>query len=384
MTEPTRIYQKFNSFVEMSHAETEDAQALLRIDSLYSKLGELNFDESKKDVIEKACNALLKPQEASDNPRFKLESYITQEILHQNEEDLPRYLYYRYRYETNFQNFIIDEFPPSVQVEVSSICNYRCVFCYQTDSALTSPKNEHMGLMSVDLFKQVIDELEGNCDQVTIASRGEPLINRNISEMLAYTEGKFVAFKINTNAWFLDEKKSHAILESGVNNLVFSVDAATEPLYSQLRVNGNLERVVKNIRLFQDIRKKHYPNSKILTRASGVKVSTEQSFEEMEGFWGDLVDQVAFVDYNPWENTYERPINDISQPCSDLWRRTFVWFNGFVNPCDVDYRSFLTTGNIKNASLAEIWSGEKYSQLRDAHLNNRRSEQSPCNRCTLV
>jgi sulfatase maturation enzyme AslB (radical SAM superfamily) len=207
MAEPTKIYYKFNSFVEMSHADSEEAQALMRVDALLNNLDELNLDESIKKVVKQACETLLLPQENLANPQFKLESYITQEILHQKEEDLSRYLYYRYRYETNFQNYILDEFPPSVQVEVASICNYRCVFCYQTDSALTDPKNEHMGLMSVDLFKQVIDELEGNCDQVTIASRGEPLINRHISEMLAYTAGKFVAFKINTNAWFLDEKK---------------------------------------------------------------------------------------------------------------------------------------------------------------------------------
>ena len=26
----------------------------------------------------------------------------------------------------------------------------------------------------------------------------------------------------------------------------------------------------------------------------------------MENLWGELVDQVAFVDYNPWENCYEK------------------------------------------------------------------------------
>ena len=26
----------------------------------------------------------------------------------------------------------------------------------------------------------------------------------------------------------------------------------------------------------------------------------------MKKFWGGLVDQVAFVDYNPWENSYEK------------------------------------------------------------------------------
>ena len=40
----------------------------------------------------------------------------------------------------------------------------------------------------------------------------------------------------------------------------------------------------------------------------------------MENFWKKMVDQVAFVDYNPWENIYEKDPSDISKPCSDLWK----------------------------------------------------------------
>ena len=106
-----------------------------------------------------------------------------------------------------------------------------------------------MGMMSLDLFKRLIDQAEGNCEAVTLASRGEPLICPDIEEMLVYTAGKFLALKLNTNAWFLDESKCHSILQSGVNTLVFSADAASEPAYSKLRVNGNLDHVYKNIKL---------------------------------------------------------------------------------------------------------------------------------------
>ena len=209
-------------------------------------------------------------------------------------------------------------------------------------------------------------------------------MNRNIEGMLAYAGGKFLGLKLNTNAWFLDEVKSHALLQARVNTVVFSADAASEPLYSQLRVNGKLDRVVANIRTFQEIRLRHYPVSQTITRVSGVKFSDEQNLDDVERLWGDLVDQVAFVDYNPWENTYERPLNDIVLPCSDLWRRMFVWFDGTVNPCDVDYKSTLAVGNAHRDRLSDIWTGEKYSALRAAHLARQRSSVSPCNRCTLV
>ena len=79
----------------------------------------------------------------------------------------------------------------------------------------------------------------------------------------------------------------------------------------------------------------------------------------MVGFWGNLVDQVAFVNYNPWENSYKQVVNEITTPCSDLWRRMFVWWDGTVNPCDVDYKSTLAVGSIKTGTIESIWQNER-------------------------
>ena len=73
-----------------------------------------------------------------------------------------------------------------------------------------------------------------------------------------------------------------------------------------------------------------------------MKFNNEQNFNSMEKIWGDLVDQVAFVNYNSWENSYNKPPNGIVEPCSDLWRRMFIWWDGKCNPCDVDYKSSLS------------------------------------------
>ena len=182
----------------------------------------------------------------------------------------------------------------------------------------------------------------------------------------------------------LDEKKSHAILSGGVKTLVFSADAADEKLYSKLRVNGNLKKVLKNIEQFQKIRSSQYSKSKIITRVSGVKFSKEQNFSQMEKFWGDLVDQVAFVEYNPWENCYTKEKNNISKPCSDLWRRMFVWWDGKVNPCDVDYKSLRSVGNFPENSLSELWKSNQYKKLRSDHINRKRSKNNPCASCVVV
>jgi radical SAM protein with 4Fe4S-binding SPASM domain len=337
-----------------------------------------------KILLKKAIQDLLDNSEPSSKIKFNLKSNVIAEITTLADSDLPRYLVHRYRYEIFPQTKTIDNFPPYLQIEPTSICNYRCVFCFETDETFTNKKNGHMGQMKLDLFKKVIDQAEGNIEFISVASRGEPLACSDIVKMLEYTIGKFLNLKLNTNASLLDEKKCHAILSGGVKTIVFSADAATEPLYSQLRVNGSLSKVLKNIENFKKIKETKYPNNPIISRISGVKFNNEQNFNSMEKVWGDLVDQVAFVNYNPWENSYNKAPNNIIDPCSDLWRRMFVWWDGKINPCDVDYKSHLSVGNFYKNNIQELWNSEKYGLLRETHLNKKRQKISPCSSCVVI
>ena len=61
-----------------------------------------------------------------------------------------------------------------------------------------------------------------------------------------------------------------------------------------------------------------------------------------------------------------------------------MWYDGEVNPCDFDYKSNLSVGNVKEDSLKEIWNNEKYNILRSNHLNKKRCLHNPCDRCPIT
>jgi radical SAM protein with 4Fe4S-binding SPASM domain len=383
----TTTYKKHNSFASLDvKLPNEEKSIINKIIILKNNgTGSENFSRNFNTILDKVIRDLtnnsINPEEKNN---FKLEKNVLAEISIMKDQDWLKYLVHRYRYEIYPKLNIIDEFPPCLQIEPSSICNYRCIFCFETDKTFTSKKNGHMGSMSLDLFKRIIDNVEGKIEFITLASRGEPLVSKNINEMLKYTRDKFLNLKLNTNASMLDEKKCHSILSGGVKTIIFSADAADEKLYSKLRVNGSLKKVLENIERFQKIRDTQYPNVKIISRVSGVRISKEQKFEKMKSFWGSLVDQVAFVDYNPWENTYLKEANDIKTPCSDLWRRMFIWWDGKANPCDTDYKSVLSTGNFSENNISDLWNSKAYNLLRNQHLNKLRLKVKPCQSCTVI
>ena len=166
---------------------------------------------------------------------------------------------------------------------------------------------------------------------------------------------------MNTNASLLNEKLIHKILSSDLQTIVFSIDSANKENYEKIRVNGNFERVMKNLELFNKIKKENYSDTKKIIRVSGVKINDEQNIDKMNDQWKKFADIIAFTNYIPWENSYENEINEISNPCKELWTRTFVWYDGKVNPCDFDYKSILSKWNIKFSSINEIWNSQEYN-----------------------
>ena len=282
----------------------------LLITSFYEKLSKKN-----KDIIKIIISSYEKILSDNNNKLldtdFVLSGHELVEFENIHDWEVFKYLVYRYKYNKYPDLKIIDDFPPSIQIEITSVCNFRCVFCYQADKSFSNNKSGFMGYMEFELFKKIIDELEGNVESITIASRGEPTLHKNFDDIIKYTSGKFLGSKINTNASLLNEKKSHTILSSDIQSLVFSIDAPDKDLYERLRVNGKFEKTMKNIENFVNIKEKHYPNSRLVTRISGVKVNEMQDIDEMEKVWAPFADLVAYTNYTPWESTYENPINKI-------------------------------------------------------------------------
>ena len=292
------------------------------------------------------------------------------------------YLIYRYKMRVYPEKKIVSDFPVYVLVEPTSICNLRCTMCFQVDQSFT--RKPFMGMMDIDLYKRVIDELvAGGTRALTLASRGEPTLHPKLGEMLRYAGGKFLDLKLNTNATRMTEQLCRDIIESGVTELVFSIDSHEKVIYEKIRVRGKFDEVLEGVMLFKAIRDS-YGQIATHTRVSGVKFRPDQNTQGFLDFWSQHVDHVGYVDIEERWDTYNNVLHsDKTHPCNYLWERIYVWFDGIVNVCDVDYKSLLSTGNVKDSTIRDVWHGALYTKLREDHLNKQRALHSPCDRCNV-
>ena len=73
---------------------------------------------------------------------FILTGHEVHEFLKLKQEDIIRYALYRYKYNIYPKLGILEDYPPNIQIEPTSICNLRCVMCYQKDKSFSQSQKD--------------------------------------------------------------------------------------------------------------------------------------------------------------------------------------------------------------------------------------------------
>tara|TARA_B100001109_G_scaffold243594_1_gene229551 strand:- start:76 stop:822 length:747 start_codon:yes stop_codon:yes gene_type:complete len=244
-----------------------------------------------------------------------------------------------------------------------------------------------MGTMKFDLFKKVVDEAdEIGTGAITLGSRGEPSLHKNIDEFVNYIGSKKNIFekKFITNATKLNLNLINALLRSKFNIVQISADHYIKEDYEELRLGSNFEEIVQNVDNLYKVRNKDYADSITEIRVSGVDAKKTLNRKEFEKFWIQRSDHVTSgYAHERWDTYNNKKHPEINTPCEDLWDRMYVWFDGKTNPCDADYKSYLSYGNLNENSIKEVWNSDKILELRKKHLSENRKDIVPCDRCGI-
>jgi MoaA/NifB/PqqE/SkfB family radical SAM enzyme len=187
--------------------------------------------------------------------------------------------------------------PLCVDIETAAACDLACPFCYR--QWIATPDK----LIQDDLYYRLIDQCtELGVPSVKLNWRGEPLLHPRLPAYVDYAKrGGILETLINTNAVTLTEEKARALIEAGLDMLIYSFDGGTKATYEKMRVGrfqtNTFEPVYDNIRRFARIRQtmgSPWPRTKIQM------ILTADTYGEQEEFFrlfSDCVDDVSVKAY---------------------------------------------------------------------------------------
>src|SRR5207249_1113150 len=88
--------------------------------------------------------------------------------------------------------------PPYLKVESTPVCQMSCTGCSHHDPDYKRQFHPAMNLKLED-FKRVIEPLKDTLLGVSLSLRGEPLLNRNLPEIIRYAHNQKIATSFPTN-----------------------------------------------------------------------------------------------------------------------------------------------------------------------------------------
>lgn len=279
--------------------------------------------------------------------------------------------------------------PVTISFEPTTACNLRCPECPSGLRAFTRPT----GNLRADFFREMVDSLYQHTICLIFYFQGEPYINPDFLEMVAYARKKGLYTMTSTNGHFLDDDNARRTVESGLDRLIISIDGATQETYAQYRIGGELQTVLAGARRVADWKRrlgKRHPQ--IVFQCLVLRPNEHQldDIRQLARQYG--ADQVHFktaqvYDYehghplipeNPRYARYRQAPDGRWQPkhallnhCWKLWHACVITWNGLVVPCCFDKDATHRLGNLQTTDFRAIWHGPAYQKFRETIFQGR-------------
>ncbi len=103
------------------------------------------------------------------------------------------------------------------------------------------------GDISLDLIRK-LDPFYLPSTFVTATGLGEPFLNPQMGQILAYLKKRRATVSMTSNATCLTDDIARSLVEIRLDRIVFSIDSPDEKTFQRIRVGANLADVLNNIR----------------------------------------------------------------------------------------------------------------------------------------
>jgi MoaA/NifB/PqqE/SkfB family radical SAM enzyme len=308
--------------------------------------------------------------------------------------------------------------PKVVFIEITNRCNLLCQTCPRTYF-----EREPLKTLSLKEFVAIAEQFP-QMRRALLHGIGEPLLNRELPEIIKYLKQRNVEVIINSNGTLLTPAWQAKIVESGLDQYRCSIDGAKDETYARIRganllpklrrgleglvrtkerlragtpqisiwcvaTRENLQELPDLLRLAADLgvpevymqRMVYFAREpeKQYGMARGDLAIFGQDESEEDRIIEECTELSARLGINFLASGARDPINSLAaarpsdfapwQACLRPWTTAYVTSNGNCLPCCIspfatdDYES-LILGNLFEHSFSEIWNETAYQNFR--------------------
>ena len=294
--------------------------------------------------------------------------------------------------------------PFTVLIEPSSLCNFRCVHCFQSlpEENYFSRQRSHM---SMAMYVKIMDQLKAwpgpKFKVLKLSLYGEPLLSPDFAEMLRLAREADIAERIETttNASLLTEKVAVEMVEHRLDYVRVSIYSPFQAKHEQ--VTGSMidiHRIHDNLKMLQDVkermgRKRPFVALKMLDTYG----SENDAFSKM---YGDVADEIYLDKPHNWIRTGNGNFMDVlyqdnvgkaqedirvaaqsRRACPMGFTTMAIRSNGDIAPCCIDFIGGTNLGHIDKDRLSDLWCSDLWRRFMKMQFEGRQQENASCALC---
>lgn len=306
-----------------------------------------------------------------------------------------------YKERTRLETVIPLKTPFILYVDPSSICNLQCNFCpcgRAHDDLWTVEKKNSIGIMKMETFRKIIDDCKDFPDKIKVLrlyKEGEPLLNPNFANMVAYAKesGKFIGIDTTTNGTLLNPKLNREIIKAGLTRIHISVEGLSSDEY--LNICGkkiDFDEFRANLKDLYDHKGDCHIFIKTITENCN-EVDELRKKEKFYNLFGDMCDEISFEHIAPCWPGFDKELysdttgvygNKIQEciVCPRLFYILTINSDGAASRCIVDWNRKMLIGDVYNNTVPELW--KMMDEYRLEHLKGNRRKMIGCDECLEI
>jgi len=297
----------------------------------------------------------------------------------------------------------------NVTIDVTSKCNLRCKHCRV---------NEIEYDMTLEEIDEVLNKLKDFKPRGVFLSGGEPLMRKDIVEIVKKTKVLAPITILNTNSLILNEKLLKELIDAGLDYIQISLDGI-EKIHDYIRGSGTYKKVIEKMKLINKYQeqinlhissviskqnldymdefvnqiidvekikvqmlgfKRFVPSNEFKNTNALGKEGLEQLYKNLERLKEKYKERVNIVSDMPLKNVYNKErveeiikkYNMACAGCSASVNGISIRNDGTVTPCTLLY---ISCGNILKQDLNEILQNENMLKIKNRELKGK------CGKC---
>lgn len=277
-----------------------------------------------------------------------------------------------------------------VYIEITSVCNLACSFCPPTERA--------KGLIKVDQFNKILEEIAPFTKYIYLHVKGEPLLHPRIDQLLDAAHAKGFKVNITTNGTLIRKQWNKLLGKPALRQINFSLHSfdGHEGSENREKYLGDILEFVRATRehktlisyrlwnLQQDHKtdvaaRRNRETLDILEKEYNLDYRIEEKVEPGKGL---RVGPNVYLNQDHefrWPSLLEK--EDMSKGfCHALRSHAAILVDGTVVPCCLDGEGVINLGNIHERKFSDIIESDRANALVDG-FSRREAVEELCRKC---